>query len=217
MQWYLYFLQTVKFCKFFTVVSNTRDVVHKNKTIHWLFCRKIELISWFVISLVLSLDFSINDTRSSGSVAKWNSTSLLKHDYISGSLCSSISMPVTHCVLTNLPKNVLIPSFWRKYVFHMLSYPQLTYFRENVRRKLTYFQLPFIISSQVDFKLFICSKNGEFNKYSNGGWAYIDVNSLNLSHKCMAGLSNVKNSYIFCLNFSMKVCSMLFFFFSNFI
>ena len=34
------------------------------------FSPKTELFSLFVISLVLSLNFSINDTRSSGSVAK---------------------------------------------------------------------------------------------------------------------------------------------------
>ena len=80
----------------------------------------------------------------------------------------------------------------------MLSYPQLIYFRQTVFRKLTYFKLPFIISSLVDFKLFICCKTCEFNKYSNGDWAYIDLNTLNISQKiCMARLSNAKNSYIF--------------------
>ena len=62
-----------------------------------------------------------------------------------------------------------------------------------VRHKLTYLQLPFIISSLVDFKLFICSKACEFKKYSSGGGAYIDLNTLNLSHKCTVRLSCVKN------------------------
>ena len=78
-----------KFCKFFTIVCNTWDAIHNKKT---------ELLSLFVISLVLSLNFSINDTRSSGSFVKWNSALLLKHDSISASLCSSFYMPVTHSV-----------------------------------------------------------------------------------------------------------------------
>ena len=73
--------------------------------------------------------------------------------------------------------------------FHNLFYQQLVCFCKIVRHKLPYFKLPFIISFLADFKLLICS---EFNKYSCGGWAYIDLNTLNLSHKCTVRLSCLK-------------------------
>ena len=90
-----------------------------------------QLLSLFVISLVLSLNFSVSDTRSLGSVAKWNLTLLLKHHFISASLCSSLPMPVTHSVLTNLPKNVFSRSFWRKYVFPDALLPTTNIFPRN--------------------------------------------------------------------------------------
>ena len=122
------FCKLLKILQFFTIVSNTQDVVHK-KAIH---CSpKTELLSLFVISLVLSLNFSINDTRSLGPVAKSNSTSLLKHDCISASLCSSVSIPITHSILTNLPKNLLNPSFWRINVFPHAVVPTTNIFPQN--------------------------------------------------------------------------------------
>ena len=183
------------------------------------FSPKTELLSLFVLSLVLILNFSISDTRSSGSVAKSNSTLLLKHDCVSASLYSSISMPVTHCVSTNLLRIYWVRVSVENMFFCMLSYSQLIYFRKTVSRKLTYFHLSLIISSFLDFKLYICGKTCEFDKYSKCGWAYIDLNTFNLSFKCTARLSNAKNSniaFFLLLNFCMRVCSMLFFVFSNF-
>ena len=121
---------------------------------------------------------------------------LLKQDCISASLCSSISILVTHSVLTILPKNLWSPSFWRKYVFPHSVLRTTNMFPWKCH-KLTYFQLPFINSFLADFKLFICSNPCEFNRYSSGGWAYIDLNTLNLSHKWTAQLSCAKNPNIF--------------------
>ena len=78
----------------------------------------------------------------------------------------------------------------------ILFYQQLIYFLEIARYKLTYFQLPFIINSLVDLKLFIIIKTCEFNLYNNGGWAHIDLSTCNLSYKCTAPLSSDKNLYI---------------------
>ena len=97
-----------EFCKFFTVVSYTGDVVQNNKTI---------LFSSLIISLILSLKFSIKSMNSSNSFAKWNSTLLAKQDCISACLSSSVSIWLTYSVLTKLPKNLFSPNFWRKYVF----------------------------------------------------------------------------------------------------
>ena len=121
------FCKLLKILQFFTIVSNTQDVVHK-KAIH---CSpKTELLSLFVISLVLSLNFSINDTSLLGSVAKWNSTLLLKQDCVSA-LYPSISMLVTNSILINLSKNLLSPSFWRKYVFPHSVLPTTNIFPGN--------------------------------------------------------------------------------------
>ena len=67
------------------------------------------------------------------------------------------------CLLLILFKLICQKIYWvrvfeENMLFRILSYSQLIYFHENVRHKLTYFQLPFIISSLVDFKLFIWGK-----------------------------------------------------------
>ena len=87
--------------------------------------------------------------------------------------------------------------------FRILFYQLLIYFLGIVCRKLTYFQLPFNIGSLVDFKLLNILKNWESNFLNDGGWAYIDLNTLNLSHKYTGQLSEVKNSNFFLFFFEL--------------
>ena len=100
-----------EFCKFFTVVSYTRDVVHNNKTIHCNFFSKTTFFSSLTISLVSSLNFSIKSINSLGSFYESNSILLAKQDCISAYLSSSISTRLTHSVLTKLPKNLFGSNF----------------------------------------------------------------------------------------------------------
>ena len=120
-----------EYCKFLTVVSYTREVVHNKKMIHCNFFSKTAVFSLLTIFLVLSLNFSIKSINSSSSFTEWNLTLLEKEDYISACLSSSISIPLTHSVLTKLPKNLFSPNFWRKYVFSNSVLPTTSKFPLN--------------------------------------------------------------------------------------
>ena len=99
--------------------------------------------------------------------------------------------------------------------FPILSYPQLIYFCETVHHKLTYFQLPFIISLLLILDFLSAPKLVTLIDIVMVV-EHTDLNALNLSHKCTAQLSNAKNSYIF-FEFLYEGLLNTFLFVSNFI
>ena len=76
-------------------------------------------------SIVPSLNFSMKSTSSSGS------TSLSKHDWTSASLRLSISIPLTHSVLNDFPKNLFTASFCKECVFPHPVFPMTNIFPLN--------------------------------------------------------------------------------------